>query len=288
MKVGFVGLGIMGHSMAMNLIKNGYELTVYNRTKSKADALIKAGAKWADTPAQAAKDADIFFTMLGDPIAVRETALGENGFLTSLKKNSLWVDCTTVNPSFSKEMNDKAKEKGIRFMDAPVTGTKTPAQKGELSFYVGGDEGDLKEVEPLLKVMGKAINYMGKAGMGSSIKIIFNLMLGVNMAAFSEAFTLGQKLGIAKEKILDSMIGGISTPPFISYKRNKLETNTYETDFPLRWMLKDLQLDLKTAEEFKINLAVTNSASKVYSKAVNKGLGDLDFSAVYKYVSEQQ
>ncbi len=287
MKVGFIGLGIMGHSMAMNLIKNGYELTVYNRTKSKADALIKTGAKWADSPANAAKDVDIFFTMLGDPVAVRETALGENGFLSSLKKNSLWVDCTTVNPSFSKEMNTKAKEKGIRFMDAPVTGTRTPAEKGELSFYVGGEEEDLKEVEPLLKVMGKAINYMGKAGMGSSIKIIFNLMLGVNMAAFSEAFILGQKMGIAKEKILDSMIGGISTPPFISYKRNKLETNTYETDFPLRWMLKDLQLDLKTAEEFKINLAVTNSASKVYSEAVNKGLGDLDFSAVYKYVSEE-
>ncbi len=288
MKVGFIGLGIMGHSMAMNLVKNNYELTVYNRTKSKAESLIKAGAKWSETPAEAAKDANILITMLGDPAAVRETALGENGFLSSLKKNSLWVDCTTVNPSFSKEMNLKAKENGIRFMDAPVTGTKTPAEKGELSFYVGGEEEDLKEVEPLLKVMGKAIHYMGKAGMGSSIKIIFNLMLGVNMAAFSEAFILGQKMGIAKEKILDTMIGGISVPPFISYKRNKLETNTYETDFPLKWMLKDLQLDLKTAEEYKINLAVTNSVSKVYSEAVNKGLGDLDFSAVYKYVSDHQ
>ena len=288
MKIGFIGLGIMGHSMAMNLIKNNYDLTVYNRTKSKADALIKAGAKWAETPAEAAKDADILFTMLGDPKAVRETALGESGFLSSLKKNSLWVDCSTVNPSFSKEMNRKAKENGISFMDAPVSGTRTPAEKGELVFYVGGDEKDLKEVEPLLKIMGKAFHHMGEAGMGTSIKMVVNLMLGVNMAAFSEAIKLGQKLGLQKEKLFEIMIGGISVPPFMSYKRNKMETYKYEPDFPLRWMLKDLQLDQKTAGEFNIDLPITKSASDVYTEAVKKGFGDLDFSAVYKYVNEKE
>ncbi len=288
MKLGFIGLGIMGNRMAMNLVKNNYDLTVYNRTKSKADALIKAGAKWADTPADAAKDVDILFTMLGDPTAVQDTALGENGLLSSLKKNSLWVDCSTVNPSFSKEMNSKAKEKGIRFMDAPVSGTRMPAEKGELAFYVGGEEKDLKEVEPLLKIMGKAIHHMGEAGMGTSIKMVVNLMLGVNMAAFSEAIKLGQKLGLRKEKLFDIMIGGISVPPFMSYKRNKLETDKYDPDFPLRWMLKDLQLDQKTADECNIDLPITKSASNVYTEALKKGFGDLDFSAVYKFVGENQ
>ena len=287
MKVSFIGLGIMGHNMAMNLIKNNYDLTVHNRTKSKAEPLIKAGAKWADTPADAAKDADILFTMLGDPAAVRETALDENGFLSSLKKNSIWVDCSTVNPSFSKEMNGKAKENGIRFMDAPVSGTRTPAEKGELVFYVGGEEKDLKEVEPLLNVMGKAIHHMGAAGMGTSIKMVVNLMLGVNMAAFSEAINLGQKLGLQKEKLFEIMIGGIAVPPFMSYKRSKMETDKYEPDFPLRWMLKDLTLDQKTADEFKVNMSLAKAASEIYSEAINKGMGDLDFSAVYKYVSEK-
>ncbi len=287
MKIGFIGLGIMGKNMAMNLVKNNYDLTVYNRTKSKADSLVKAGAKLAETPAEAAKDADILITMLGDPVAVENTALGKVGFLSTLKKNALWVDCSTVNPTFSKEMYNKAKEKEIRFMDAPVGGTRMPAEKGELVFFVGGDEKDLKEVEPLMKIMGKAINHMGGVGAGTSIKMIFNLMLGVNMVVFSEAVTLGETLGIKKEKIFDIMIGGIAAPPFLSYKRNKMETNKYEPDFPLQWMQKDLELASITGYENNVPLPTVNAAKEIFALAKRKGFADLDFSSVYDFINSK-
>ncbi len=288
MKIGFIGLGIMGSSMAMNLLKNNYDLTVYNRTKSKANSLVKAGAKLAEAPAEAAKDADILITMLGDPIAVENTALGKDGFLSSLKKNALWVDCSTVNPTFSKEMHNKAKENEIRFMDAPVGGTRMPAEKGELVFFVGGDEKDLKEVEPLMKIMGKAINHMGEVGAGTSIKMIFNLMLGVNMVAFSEAVTLGESLGIKKEKIFDIMIGGIAAPPFLSYKRNKMETNKYEPDFPLQWMQKDLELASITGYENNVPMPTVNAAKEIFAIAKRKGFADLDFASVYEFLNSKK
>jgi 3-hydroxyisobutyrate dehydrogenase-like beta-hydroxyacid dehydrogenase len=288
MKIGFIGLGIMGSNMAMNLIKKGYDLKVYNRTESKAEPLVKAGAKLAHSPAEAGKDVDIVITMLGDPTAVRNCALGKNGFLSSMKKNSLWVDCTTVNPSFSKEMNEKAKEKGIRFMDAPVGGTRMPAEKGELVFFVGGNKKDLDEAKQLFEVMGKAINHMGKVGMGTSTKMIFNLMLGVNMVAFSETVVLGESLGIPKEKILDIMIGSISAPPFLSYKRNKMETGRYDPDFPLQWMYKDLQLVSTTGYENSVSLPTTNAAKEIFALAKRQGMKSLDFSSVYEFMRKLQ
>ena len=287
MKIGFIGLGIMGANMAKNLIKNGYDLRVYNRTESKAEPLVKAGAKLAHSPAETGKDADILITMLGGPGAVYSCAVGENGFLSSMKKNSLWVDCTTVNPSFSKEMNQIAKEKGIRFMDAPVGGTRMPAEKGELVFFVGGDKKDLDEVKPLMDIMGKAVNFMGGVGMGTSTKMIFNLMLGVNMVAFSEAVTLGESLGIQKEKIMDIMIGSISAPPFLSYKRNKMETGIYNPDFPLLWMHKDLHLVSTTGYENSVSLPTLNTAKEIFALAKRYGLENLDFSSVYEFMRKR-
>ncbi len=288
MRIGFIGLGIMGSRMAANLLKKEYVLHVYNRTRSKAGPLIKLGAEWSDTPAQVAKNSDVLITMLANPEAVRETALGENGFLEHLKPESLWIDCSTVNPLFSKEMSGKAFELDIRFLDAPVLGTKGPAEKGELLFLAGGEPQDLEIARPLFNVMGKKVVHAGKNGMGTAMKMVMNLMLGEAMVAFSEALVLGESLGISRETLFDSLLGGPVAAPFLTGKSSNIAQNQYEADFPLQWMHKDLQLVAETAYENGAALPAANVIKEIFALAERSGLGEQDFSAVYRFLSGQK
>ncbi|MFZ0452192.1 MAG: NAD(P)-dependent oxidoreductase [Ignavibacteriaceae bacterium] len=284
MKVGFIGLGLMGSRMAENLLKGGYELIVYNRTKEKAEPIVKKGASLAGSFKEAGENADILFTMLSNPEAVKEAAVGKNGFLESLKENSLWIDLSTVNPSFSIEMNEKAGEKNIRFLDAPVAGTVGPAERGELIILVGGDENDLNEAKPLLEKMGKKIIHLGKNGMGTSMKMVINLMLANSMVAFAEAITLGESLGFSKDALFNTLIGGPVTAPFLASKKEKIQKDDFSTEFPLEHMQKDLQLVDITAFENKISLPLSNIAKEIYGLAIKNGLGEKDFSAVYEFL----
>ena len=284
MQIGFIGLGIMGSRMAANLLKGGHKLKVYNRTLSKAEELVKKGAELSHSSKEAADNVDVLFTMLSNPDAVKDAALGEKGFLTSMKKNSIWVDCSTVNPSFSKEMTKEANEKGIRFIDAPVAGTKLPAEKGELIIIVGGNKNDIEEITPLLNLMGKKIIYAGDNGMGTSLKMVINLMLASAMEVFSEALILGETLGFTKEKLYDVLIGGPVTAPFLAGKKNKIDKLNFEADFPLQLMLKDMQLIGQTAKENNINLPAADSIKEIYSEAVKNGFGDKDFSVIYSFL----
>lgn len=288
MQIAFIGTGIMGSRMAHNLLRNNYELIVHNRTKEKAEQLINEGAGWADSPLDAGKNADILFSMLGNPEAVKEMALHKKGFLTGMEKNALWVDCSTVNPSFSKEMSRKAGEKGIRFIDAPVAGTKQPAEKGELIFFVGGNKKDFEEIRPLLEKMGKKILHLGEAGKGTSMKMVVNLLLGASMASFSEAMVLGKALGFDKDTLLNTLLGGAVTAPYLSAKKEKFATNKYETEFPLRWMLKDLKLVSETAEEKNLTLKAVNTIKEEFTRANEAGYGEQDFSSLFKYLSENE
>jgi 3-hydroxyisobutyrate dehydrogenase-like beta-hydroxyacid dehydrogenase len=188
MKIGFMGLGIMGGRMAANLQKAGHSLVVYKRTRDKAEPLLSKGATWAESPAQLAARADLVFTMLAHPAAVREMALGKDGFLPRLVPGRLWVDCSTDNPSFSMEMATLARTHNIRFLDAPVTGSKEPAALGKLVFWVGGDANDLEESRPLLERMGSKIVHAGGHCMGSSLKMV-NQMLGTTMAVFAKVWS---------------------------------------------------------------------------------------------------
>ncbi len=287
MKIGFIGTGIMGSRMANNLLRNNYNLIVHNRTKEKADILIKAGAEWADSPADIGKEVDIIFTMLSKPEAVYEVAIGEGGFLNGMKHNAIWIDCSTVNPSFSMDMSKKAYGYGIRFMDAPVAGTKQPAQNGELTFFVGGNKKDFDEVRPILEKMGKKIVHLGECGKGTSMKMIVNLMLGAAMASFSEALVLGKSLGFDKETIFNILLGGPVTAPYLSAKKEKFIKNNYETDFPLKWMHKDLQLISDTADETKVTLPTTSAVKEIFAMAKQQGFGELDFSALYKFLCKK-
>jgi 3-hydroxyisobutyrate dehydrogenase-like beta-hydroxyacid dehydrogenase len=286
--IGFIGLGIMGSRMVENLLDNGYELIVHNRTSDKAQLLINKGAKWAESPKDVARQADIVFTMLANPQVVETVAIGEEGFLNELTEGKLWVDCSTVDPTFTRKMAKEALNRHIRFLDAPVAGSKIPAEKGELVFLVGGNKEDLEEVRPMMNAMGKAILYQGENGKGTSMKIVINLMLGQTMAAFAEAVNLGQAMGLDKETVLNTLLNGPTTAPFLDGKKEKILLNDFEAEFPLEHMQKDMQLVSQSAYENNVALPITNVTKEIYALAMQQGLSKEDFSAIYKFLSARQ
>jgi 3-hydroxyisobutyrate dehydrogenase-like beta-hydroxyacid dehydrogenase len=285
MKVGFIGLGIMGSRMAANLQKQGHNLVVFNRTRSKAQSLLDNGAVFAETPAQIAAQVNVLFTMLAHPDAVAQAASGTNGFLDPLKPGALWVDCSSVNPSFSKKMAMAAAVRQVHFLDAPVTGSAPVADEGKLVFWVGGDAIDLTLARPLLLGMGNKIVHAGGHGMGTSMKMVINLLLGVGMASFAEAMALGQGLGLSQKMLLDSLLGMPAVPPFLASKRANIEKGNYQAEFPLRWMQKDLHLASVSAYEAGVAMPVTNLTKEIYRLAIREGYETEDFSAIYQFMA---
>ena len=285
MKIGFIGLGIMGSRMAANLQKHGHSLVVFNRTRAKAEALLGPCGTFSDSPAKVADQVDLLFTMLADPDAVEQAALRANGFLNHLRPNALWVDCSSVNPSFSKKMAAAAAARQIRFVDAPVTGSAAVAEQGKLVFWVGGGDADLETIRSLLLCMGNKIVHVGGHGMGTSLKMVINLLIGNAMAAFAEGMALGEGLGISREVLFDSLLGMPAVAPFLAAKREKIEGGNYDPEFPLRWMQKDLHLATVSAYETDVALPVTNVTKEVYRLAMRGGRGTEDFSAIYEFAT---
>jgi 3-hydroxyisobutyrate dehydrogenase-like beta-hydroxyacid dehydrogenase len=285
MKIGFIGLGIMGSRMAANLQKHGCSLVVFNRTRAKAEPLLGACGTFSDSPAKVADQVDLLFTMLADPDAVEQAALGANGFLNYLRPNALWVDCSSVNPSFSKRMAAAAASQQIHFVDAPVTGSAAAAAEGTLVFWVGAEDADLETVRSLLLCMGNRIVHVGGHGMGTSMKMVVNLLLGNAMAAFAEGMALGEGLGISREVLFDSLLGMPAVAPFIAAKREKIETGNYEAEFPLRWMQKDLHLASVSEYESDVAMPLTNAAKELYRLAMREGYATEDFSAIYDFLT---
>jgi 3-hydroxyisobutyrate dehydrogenase-like beta-hydroxyacid dehydrogenase len=289
MNIGFIGTGIMGGRMAANLQKAGHALIVHNRTRAKAEGLLAAGARWADSPAALATEAEIIFTMLAPTQAVANAATGEDGFLSKFAPGGLWVDCSTVNPTFSQEMAEAARTHGIRFVDAPVTGSKSAAALATLAFWVGGAATDVEACRPLLKSMGNQIVHCGGVGTGSSLKIVINQLLGTGMAAFAEALVLGESLGLPRSLLLEAMLGGAAAAPFLKSKQERIEHRNYEpADFPLRWLQKDLYLAIATAQETGAAMPMTSAAKEIYRLAIRAGHGSEDFSAIYDYLAQQR
>ena len=286
MKVGFIGLGLMGSRMANNLIRNGNQLFVYNRTKEKANNLINNGAKFINSVAELASQSEVIITMLSEPKVVKDVALGNGGFLNHLNKNSVWIDCSTVNPTFSKEMAMEARKKNIRFLDAPVSGSIKPAENGELTFLIGGEYADIEYCRTLFEAMGKKIIHIGENGKGTSVKMVINLLLAHSMLAFSEGILLGESLEISKEKLFEILFGGPVIAPFLAGKKDKLLHSNFEAEFPLQWMLKDLRLALISAVENNLQMPLTESAAYIYEGASKSRHNEDDFSAIYEYIKE--
>ncbi len=285
MKIGFIGLGVMGSRMAANLQKNGHSLVVFNRTRAKAEPLLGPCGTFSDSPAKLAEEVDILFTMLARPDVVEEAAPGTNGFLNHLRPDALWVDCSSVNPSFSKKMAAEAGRREVHFVDAPVTGSAVPAAEATLVFWVGADPVDLERIRSLLLCMGNKIVHTGGHGTGTSMKMVVNLLLGNAMAAFAEGMALGEGLGLSSKMLFDSLLGTPSVAPFLASKREKIERGNYEAEFPLRWMQKDMHLASVSGYESGVAIPVANAVKELYRLAMREGHATQDFSAVYDYLT---
>src|SRR5438270_7908440 len=271
--------------MAANLQKHGHALVVFNRTRAKAEPLLGPCGTFSDSPAKLAAQVDVLFTMLAHPDAVEQAALGANGFLDHLKPNALWIDCSSVNPSFSKKMAAEAARREVHFVDAPVTGSAPVAAEAKLVFWVGADGADLEKIRPLLLCMGNKIVHVGGHGTGTSMKMVINLLLGNAMAAFAEAMALGEGLGLSQKMLFDSLLGTPAVAPFLAAKREKIDNRNYEVEFPLRWMQKDMHLAAVSAQETGVAMPLTNVAKEMYRLAMRDGHATEDFSAIYEFLA---
>lgn len=280
-KIGFIGLGIMGSRMANNLLKTGYHLFVYNRTEDKAKELINKGAEFIHSPRELASKSDVVITMLSTPQVVHDIS---DEIIRGLPKGKTWIDCSTINPETSLDMAEKCKAKEIKFIDAPVSGSKAAAEKAELVFLAGGIKADVEECAEIFNSMGKQTHYIGENGKGASLKLLLNMMLGVNMAAFSEAIKLGRKLNLNEDLLLNILTESPVTAPLMALKKIKIKTNNYETDFPLQWMLKDLTLISNIAKHTNTQTLTLDGAKELFELANSKGLSEEDYSAVNKII----
>ena len=282
MKIAFIGLGIMGSRMAANLVKNNVDLFVYNRSKEPVNKLVSKGAK-TGTIQEVVSNADIIFTMLSTPEVVKELVVeGDYSVLKYAKENCIWVDCSTVNPSFSIEMHRISQKHGIRFIDAPVAGTKPHAENAELVFFVGGEQNEVDVISPYVEMMGKKLMYLGEVGKGASFKMLVNMMLAQSMVVFSEAVILGEKMGLDKSFLLNTLPNLAVSAPFTKAKAPLITEGNYEVQFPLEWMYKDLHLATKTAYEHGHSVFLANLTKELFATAVKEGLGREDFSAIHK------
>ncbi|MFK7972550.1 MAG: NAD(P)-dependent oxidoreductase [Bacteroidia bacterium] len=281
-----LGLGIMGSRMALNLQKKGANLTVWNRSKDACLPLEAAGAKVATTVEEAVSQADVVITMLAKPEAVEEVMLGEEGGLSFMKKASLWIDSSTVNPSFSRFEKQCADVQHIRFLDAPVAGTLPQAQHAELVFFVGGDEADVQEAEPLMGMMGKKVMHLGETAKGASFKMLVNSMLAQSMLLFSETVLLGEKMGLDPDFLLKVIPNLVVAAPFTKAKAEMIKEGSYDVMFPLELMHKDLHLAAVSAYEVGQPVPMVNMAKERYADAVQAGFGRLDFAGIHKFLQE--
>lgn len=274
----------MGSRMAAHLIESGHELTVYNRTDSAANSLVSLGAKKANTIEAALTSCELIISMLSTPEVVSEVFLSENGVLKYANKGVTWIDCSTVNPSFSVICRNAAKQQNIQFLDAPVAGSKPQAETGDLVFFVGGDLAVFEKHQEVLSSMGKKCIYIGQAGHGSAFKMVVNLMLAQSMITFSEAVQFGQAMGLDTDFLLKTIPYLPVAAPFTQLKSPLINEQNFEPQFPLEWMTKDLRLCLQTAAELNHPIELTEVTKKQFDEAMEAGMGRLDFSAIFQFL----
>ncbi|MBZ0299424.1 MAG: NAD(P)-dependent oxidoreductase [Anaerolineae bacterium] len=279
--IALIGLGIMGSGMAHNWLDKGYSLVVHNRTRRKAEPFAARGAQVAETPRQAAANADIIVVMVGDDDQSRAVWLGEDGALAGARAGAVLIDCSTVTPAWVRDLAQQAHVKGCDFLDSPVTGSKPQAAAGQLTLFVGGDGAVLERVRPALEAISRQIHYMGPTGTGATWKLINNMMAAVQMAALSEGWLLAEKAGVDLDQAAALIADSASSSPLVKGKVPRLHDNRYgDTDFALQWMLKDVRYALTLAEQYGLHPDTARAAEAIYQQAADKGLGEQDFASV--------
>lgn len=285
-KVGFVGLGIMGKPMARNLMKAGYEIVVHNRSRGPVDELAAEGAGAAESPREVAEKSDVVITMLPDSPQVREVVAGEGGVLEGIKEGSLLVDMSTISPVVTEELAAAVKEKGASMLDAPVSGGDVGAIEGTLSIMVGGEEGDFQRAKPLFEVMGKTVTHVGPTGAGQVTKAANQIVVALTIEAVSEALVLGSKGGVAPEKILDVLGGGLAGNKVMEVKREKFLSHTFDPGFRSELHHKDLGIALAAGREYGVVLPVTAVVDQMLLSMKKKGWGGEDHSALLRVIED--
>jgi 2-hydroxy-3-oxopropionate reductase len=286
-KIGLIGLGLMGQPMGMNLLKAGHSLTVWNRTLARAQELVAAGAKLAKTPREVAEASEVLLTMVSDPPALESVLWGHegqnDGALGGLKAGSVYIDSSTVSPALVKKIAEACKRRGVRFLDAPVTGGDWGAREGNLVFMIGGDAATLKEVDAILGIMGKRWFHLGPHGAGQTIKLAMNAILALQVGAMAEALALVQRAGLSGEQLVEVMQASMARSGVLDVKSPLMLKGDYRPSFPLRLMHKDLGLALDLANQLGVALPTTAAAREVYNFVKGGANEDLDYSAVMRF-----
>jgi 2-hydroxy-3-oxopropionate reductase len=285
-RIGFIGLGIMGKPMAKNLMDAGYDLTVHNRSPQKAHELGEAGATVAESPREVAQNSDVVITMLPDSPQVREVVAGEGGVLEGLSEGSLLIDMSTISPVVTEELAEAVKEKGASMLDAPVSGGDVGAIEGTLSIMVGGEEGDFERAMPLFEAMGKTVTHVGPTGAGQVTKAANQVVVALTIEAVSEALVLGSAGGVAPEKILDVLSGGLAGNKVMEVKREKFLSHKFEPGFRSELHHKDLGIALAAGREYGVVLPVTAIVDQMLLSMRRKGWGGEDHSALLRIIED--
>jgi 3-hydroxyisobutyrate dehydrogenase-like beta-hydroxyacid dehydrogenase len=283
--VGFMGLGIMGTAMATRILQAGYPLTVYNRSAGKSEPVANLGAEVASSPRALAQAAEVIILMVTGPEAVNDLLWGADGAASVLNENKVLINMSSVAPKYTRELVEKLAPTGVTFIDAPVSGTKKPAQEGTLVVLAGGREDQVKELEPLLLTMGKKVIYCGPAGQGSMMKMVINLLLGLMMEGCAEALNFGKLGGLDLEAMLDTVFSGAMNAPMFQGKAANLRDGSYPPAFPLKHLAKDAKFVVDTAFEIGAPVPAGQMLLHLYRTGVAQGWGDEDISAIARVLA---
>ena len=281
--VGLIGLGLMGGPMGQNLLRAGFPLVVWNRTKSKADELVREGAKLGADPREVAAQADVLITIVSDPAALEEVLFGARGAVEALRAGSTLIDSSTVSPDLARRIAAACAERGVDFLDAPVTGGTWGAKKAELVFMVGGKAEVLERVKPVLEAVGKKSLLLGPNGACQTVKLGMNLLLALQVDAFAEALALVTASGVPAEKLMEVMQSSMARSGVLDVKAPMMVKGEFPASFPLRLMHKDVRLALELARDKGVTLPCGAAAYATYSAVLDSSKDDPDFSAVARF-----
>ena len=284
-KLGFVGLGVMGSEMVNRLLSKGHSVTGYNRTRSKAERLIKKGMKWADSP-RAVVESDVIFSMVTNSAALDAIMNGPDGMLSAVTPGKIFVDISTVSPAFSREIANKIREKGGDMVDAPVSGSVITLQEGKLSVMVGGRKETFEKVKPLLLDIGPRVTYVGENGLALVMKIATNLSLAVQMLAFCEGVLLAEKSGIARETAVDVLTHSVIASPMVQYRGPFVLKQPEEAWFNVNMMQKDMLLALELGRQLDVPMPTTATTNEFLTAARGMGLAEKDFAVVFEVLAQ--
>ncbi len=284
--IGFIGLGHMGSLMVERLMEHGYTLSVYDRTKEKTQEVAQKGATTVDTPRDLGKSADVIISMVTDNAALDAVMYGDDGVLAGVQpQHTILVDMSTVSPETSRHLFQAAKEHGIAMLDAAVSGSTPQVQEGSLVYFVGGDEATYQQCKLILEALSKNTFYMGESGKGTTMKMVVNTMLGLELQALAEAIALGEKAGLDRKQLLDVLGQTTVIAPAHKAKLANAEHKEYPVNFALATMRKDFSLIMRLAAELSVAMPATAAAEQMYAAALAQG-HDEDFSVMIQFMEE--